>query len=91
MAKLHRSLKDCLDEIEASQMAPIAPLFSPIRRDLAHISTDRLEALSKRYELRLKVTPNDPKLQMRWQFVMQELGTRTIVSDIEKDLSEGEQ
>ena len=67
------------------------PVNAAIKRDLSHVSTARLESLAKRYELRAKVSANDPKLQMRWQFVMQELGTREIVADIEKDLSEGEQ
>ena len=69
----------------------LKPLYSPIVRDLAHVSTERLQALAKRYELRAKVSANDPKLQMRWHVVLQELGTREIVADIEKDLGEGEQ
>ena len=83
------ALEARLEKIE--KVKSLFPLIELIHRDLAHVSTERLQALAKRYENRMQIVTQDQKLKIRYQFVMHELGTRELVGDIEKDLGEGEQ
>ena len=74
-------------------LRPLAlhPVPDLLKRDLSHISTERLKALAERYQRRMTITPQDREVQMKWQFVGNEIGLRQLVADIEKDLSGGEQ
>ena len=74
-----------------SRPASIQAVPDLLKRDLSHISTERLRALAERYQRRMTITPQDREVQMKWQFVGNEIGLRQLVADIEKDLSGGEQ
>jgi hypothetical protein len=78
-----------LDESGASE--EFTRIFSSTKRDLSHIATDRLQALVERYRRRANIARNDQALLLKMQFAMNEIGTRQLVEDIEKDLAEGEQ
>jgi hypothetical protein len=78
-----------LDESGASE--EFTRIFSSIKRDLSHIATDRLQALVERYQRRAMIDSKNQALVLKMHFVMNEIGTRQLVEDVEKDLAEGEQ
>lgn len=66
--------------------------LSIIRRDLSHVPTDKLRNLAETYERKLKIiggsgNPEGTKLRFRFEFIMQEIGIRQIVEDVEADLA----
>ena len=75
------------------EKSPVAPYLRAMelgsigKTDLHHIPTEKLKALAERYQRRALVSPNDQGLHLRIQFIMNEIGLRQIVTDIEKDLA----
>jgi hypothetical protein len=81
------SMSDIKARLDRVEMSKPLMMINAAKTDLHHISTGQLEALAEKYRRRALVSPNDQGLHLRIQFIMNEIGLRQIVADIEKDLA----
>lgn len=72
-------------DIEAMFNPPLRVPKAGGPRDLADISTDRLEAVQRIYVNRLKIS-QDAETMSKMQAVGYELGLRIVLAEIRKDL-----